>query len=73
MFQPIYKTMSTFSGLPDTISEWKSNELSNEKFMPPFKSNKIISRKLVWMNNSRTKLEFKGDKSKIKHFLVQTM
>ena len=56
MFQPIYKTMSTFSGLPDTISEWKSNELSNEKFMPPFKSNKIISRKLVWMNNSRIKL-----------------
>ena len=48
--------MSTFSGLPDTISEWKSKELSNEKFMPPFKSNKIISRKLGWMNNSRIKL-----------------
>ena len=32
IFQPIYKTITTFSGLSDTISEWESLGLSNEKF-----------------------------------------
>ena len=31
IFQPIYRTITTFSGLRDTISEWESKELSNEK------------------------------------------
>ena len=32
IFQPIYKTITIFSGLKDTISEWKSKGLSNGKF-----------------------------------------
>ena len=60
MFQAIYKTISKFSGLPDTISEWESKGLPNEKCIPFFISNNILSPKLVWMNNSRIKLEFKG-------------
>ena len=31
IFQPIYKTITTFSGLPNTISEWESNRLSKWK------------------------------------------
>ena len=53
IFQAIYKTISTFSGLLDTISEWESKGLSNEEFMPPFTSNKSLPPKLVRMNNSR--------------------
>ena len=60
IFQPIHKTITTFSGLPGIISEWESKGLSNETFMLPFTSNKSISPKLVWMNNSRIRLEFKG-------------
>ena len=30
IFQPIYKTITTFSVLPDTISGWESKGLSNE-------------------------------------------
>ena len=32
LFQPIYKTITIFSGLKDTISEWESKGLSNETF-----------------------------------------
>ena len=39
IFQPIYKTITTFSGLEDTISEWESKGLSNEKFKPPYTAN----------------------------------
>ena len=60
IFQPICKTISTFSGLPDTISEWESKGLSNEKIKPPYTTNKSLFPKKVWMNNSRIKLEFKG-------------
>ena len=31
IFQPIYKATATFSGLKDTISEWESKRLANEK------------------------------------------
>ena len=31
VFQSIYKTITTFSGLKDTISEWVSKGLSNKK------------------------------------------
>ena len=34
--------------------------MSNEKFTPHFTSNNSLSPKLVWMNNSRIKLEFEG-------------
>ena len=50
IFQPIYKTITTLSGLPDTISGCESKRLSNEKSLPPFTSNKSLSPKLVWMN-----------------------
>ena len=59
-FQPIFKTIATFSGLPNTISEWESKGLLNENIKPPYTANKDLSRKLVWINNSRTELEFKG-------------
>ena len=64
IFQPIYKTITTFSGLPDTISQWEFKGLSNEKFAPPFTLNRSLSPKLVSMNNSRIRLEFKGSCSK---------
>ena len=60
MFQPIYKTITTFCDLQDTISGYESKGLSNEKFTAPFTSNKSLSPKVVCMNNSRIRLEFKG-------------
>ena len=59
--QLIYKTISTFSGLPDTISEWEFKELSNEKIKPPHTENKSLSPKLIWTNNSKTRLRFTGN------------
>ena len=47
-FQPIHKTITTFSGLTNIISEWESEGLSNEKFWPPYTANKILSLKLQW-------------------------
>ena len=38
-FQPIYKTITTFSALKDTITEWESRGLSNEKFMCTYIAN----------------------------------
>ena len=73
------KTITTFSGLIDTIPEWKSKRLSNEKFTSPYIANVSVSPKLVWMKYSRIRLKFKGsslkllDKKKIKHLLLQTM
>ena len=60
IFQPIYKTITIISRLLDIISERKSKGLSIEKFTSHFTSNKRLSPKLVWMNNSGTRLEFKG-------------
>ena len=45
IFQPIYKTITTFSGLPDTISDQESKGLSNETFKPPYTANKSLSQK----------------------------
>ena len=42
--QPIYKTITPFSDLPDTISGWGSKGLSNEKFTPLFTPNKSFSK-----------------------------
>ena len=63
IFQPTDKTITTFSSLSDTISEWESKGLSNEKFKPPYTANKILSAKLMWYN-SRIKLKFKGSSFK---------
>ena len=57
IFQPIYKTI-TFSSLQDTISQYESKGLSNEKVKPPFTVNKSCSAKLIWMNNFRIRLRF---------------
>ena len=50
-------TITTFYGLPDTIVEWESKGLSNEKFKPNYTSNKSFSPKLVWYNY-KIKLKF---------------
>ena len=47
IFQPIYKTITTFSDLASTISEWKYKGLSNENFKRPYTPNKSLSPKLV--------------------------
>ena len=59
MFQSIPKTFTTFSGLPEPISLWKSKVLSDEKIKPPYTTSKCLSPKLVWYN-SGVKLKFKG-------------
>ena len=46
IFQPIYKTIKTISGLKDT-------------FRPPHTANKVLSPRLLW-NNSRLRLGFEG-------------
>ena len=47
------------TGLTDTIGEWESEGLSNEK-EPPITANHDLSTKLRRMNNSRIRKEFKG-------------
>ena len=47
IFQPIYETIIIFSGLIDTVSEWESKGLSNEKFKPPYTANKSLSLKMI--------------------------
>ena len=59
LFQPIYKIVTTFSGLTYKISEWESKGLSNEIFTPPYIVNNSLSPKLLW-NESRIKLKFGG-------------
>ena len=60
IFQPIQKTLTAFAGLADTISEWESKGLSDGKMKPAFTVNNSLSPKLVWMNNSTIRTEFKG-------------
>ena len=57
IFQPIHKTIATFCGFPDTISESESKELPNEKIMHPYTIS--FSPKLVWYNY-KIKLKFRG-------------
>ena len=64
IFEPIYKTITTFFGLKGTISERKSKGLSNEKSRPPYRANKSLSPKLARMNNFRIRSEFKGSSLK---------
>ena len=60
VLQPIYKTITTFSGFKDAISEWESRWLSNEKFTRAYIANISVCPKLIWMNNSKIRLTFKG-------------
>ena len=59
IFQPIYKTITTFSDLSYIISEWKSKVQSNENFKPPYTANESLPPKLLW-NKSRLRLRFEG-------------
>ena len=57
IYQPIYKTIITFSNLPNVISEWESKGLSNEKFRPDYTTNKILSPKQQ-LNKYQIRLRF---------------
>ena len=46
--------------LTDTIVEWKSKGLSNEKIKPPITANYNLFPKHIWMNNSKMRVRFKG-------------
>ena len=59
IFQPIYKTITIFSDLPNIVSEWEFKGLSNEKFRPPYTTNKVLSPKLEW-NKYKLRLRFEG-------------
>ena len=48
IFQPIYKTVTTFSGLIDKISEWESKGLSNDKFACAYTANVSVCPILIW-------------------------
>ena len=48
------------SVLTDSIVEWKSNRLSNEKIKPPTAANNSFSTKMRWINNSKLRVELKG-------------
>ena len=50
IFQPFCKTITTYSSLKDTISEWESKGLSNETFTWPYIANASICPKQIWMN-----------------------
>ena len=41
ILQPICKTISIFTSLPDIISEWLSNGLSNENNKPHYTANNM--------------------------------
>ena len=60
IFQPIYKTITIFSGLKDTISEWESKELSKEKITCAYVAHVSVYPKLIWMNNAKLRLKFIG-------------
>ena len=58
--QQISKSLTTFAGIPGTSTEWKSKGLQNEKIKSLFTANHSLPPKLVWINNSRIRVEFKG-------------
>ena len=60
IFQPICKTIKKFSGLPNIISQWESNGLSNEKLQLPYTTNKCLSPILVSLHNSSIRWRFEG-------------
>ena len=47
-------------GLTDTILEWGSKWLSNEKIKLLITTNNSLSQKLIWMNNAMIEVTFKG-------------
>ena len=61
IYQPIFKTFTALAGLSDTIVEWKSKGVLNEKIKPPITAIHSFSPKLTWMNNSRRRTRFTGN------------
>ena len=57
MFQPIYKTITTFSGLKDVTSEWESEGFLNENITCADVANVNVCPKLIWVNNTRIRLK----------------
>ena len=50
IFQPIYKTITTFSGLSNIISQWESKGLSKENFNIVIQEIKFFLQNLrVWI------------------------
>ena len=54
------QTITTFSFPKDTVSEWESKRLSNEKVACDYVANVSVCSKLIWIHNSRIRLKFKG-------------
>ena len=59
IIQQISKSLTKFAGIPDTSTEWKSKGLPNEKIKSLFTANHSLPPKLIWINNSRIRVEFK--------------
>ena len=60
IFQPIYKTPITFASLPDTIAEWESKGLSNEKLSLLLNQILVILQNWYGWTNYRIRIDFKG-------------
>ena len=60
IFQQLYKTFKMPVGITNKIIDWESKGLSNEKIKPPITANYSLPLKLIWMNNSKIRVEFKG-------------
>ena len=65
-FNQFTKLLEKFSGDKDTILEWESTGLPNEKYKPSDTGNKVLSPKLLW-NKSRLRLRFEGSCLKQEH------
>ena len=59
IFQLIYKAITIFSVHKDTIVEWESMGLSDEKFTCAHVANVSVCPKLIWMNNTKIRLNLK--------------
>ena len=46
--------------LTDKIKEWQAKGLLNEKIKSPVTGNHSSSARLIWMNNSRRRVEYKA-------------
>ena len=57
MVQPVFNTF--IAGIIDTVVEFYSKALSNEKIKPSILAKNNGSLKLRWMNNSKVRAEFK--------------
>ena len=59
IFQLVFKTFLMSAGLTNTVVEWESKGLSNEKIRPTTANNSLFP-KLRSTNNSKIRVEFNG-------------